>query len=130
MTNEQRKVIWEKVKANEQQSFWAKLNDLIIDKKMKPSEVYNKALIDRQTFGKFKSSSYHPSKRFTFALAAALKLSVEETSDLISRVGQAFNPADKFDLIVEECFNRGIYDIDEINYILYENHYELLGGIK
>ena len=131
MDETERKKIWETAQRRQQESFLTKLNTLIDERGVSDAEVYRAAQIDRKTFCNFhRKKNYHPSKRFTFALAVVLKLSVEETKDLIGRLGDTFNPTDEFDLVIEECLNRKLYDLDEINCILDERGLPLLGSSK
>jgi hypothetical protein len=47
--------------------------------------------------------------------------------DLLSRAEIAFSPSNKFDLIITYCVNNGIYDIFEINAILFKYGQPILG---
>jgi hypothetical protein len=69
-----------------------------------------------------------PSKRTAIALAVALKLSLDETDDLLRRAGYALSHAVKFDVIVEYFITNCNYDIFEINEVLFEYDQPLLGG--
>lgn len=97
-------------------SFSEKLVKLIEKKGRKPSEVYNKAGIDKSVFSKIKSDSdYHPTKETALAFAVALHLDLEETSDLIGRAGYTISHSSESDLIVEYFIDRRMWNIDEIN---------------
>ncbi|MCF7930786.1 MAG: macro domain-containing protein [Acholeplasmataceae bacterium] len=93
------------------------------------STIYNKANIDRKHFSKIRKSDYHPSKKTAVALAVALELNLDETKDLIGRAGYAFANNNYFDVIIEYCIKNKIYDIYQINMILFEYDQQLLGAI-
>jgi hypothetical protein len=61
-------------------------------------------------------------------LAIALRLSIEDTVDLLARAEYALSPGNKGDLIVRYFIERGVYDIRTINYALYEYDQTILGG--
>ena len=69
-----------------------------------------------------------PSKRTAVALAVALELSLDETNEFLKRAGYALSHAVKFDVIVEYFIDNGIYDIFQINQVLFEYDQPLLGG--
>ena len=51
---------------------------------------------------------------------------MDQTVDLLSRAELAFSPSREFDLIVRYCIERQIYDVMEINAILFEYEQPLL----
>ena len=105
-------------------TFTEKLVGLIKKKGGKASDIYAKAGITRQHFSKIKSNAgYQPSKETALAFAVVLRLSLEETKDLIGSAGFTLSRSNKRDLIVEYFIKEGIYDVDVINEILYERGY-------
>ena len=92
------------------------------------SQVYRKAGIDRKLFSKIRcNKNYKPSKMTALALAVALELNLDETVDLLSRAGLALSPSNYADLIIKYCIINGIYDIYQVNAMLYEYDQQLLG---
>ena len=84
-----------------------------------PTDIYTKAGITKQHFYKIKiHADYKPTKETALAFAVALRLSLDETKDLIGRAGFTLSPSSKSDLIVEYFIKEGIYDVDELNYNL------------
>lgn len=100
-----------------------------IDRKGKSDpEVYKKANLDRKLFSKIRGNAdYRPSKSTALALAIGLELNLDETKDLIGRAGYALSHSSKGDIIVEYYINHEIYDLAEINDMLYEFGQPLIG---
>ena len=99
----------------------------IDDRKLKDSDVYNKVHIDRRLFSKIRSDeNYHPSKETIILLASSLELSINELEDLLESASYSLPKNNKFDLIIRFCFIEKIYNIMDINDLLYEYHCNLL----
>ena len=91
--------------------------------------VYKKANIDRKVFSRIRcKQDYKPTKKTAVAFAIALRLNMQEMLDLLACAGITFSPSDKFDLIIAYCVQNGIYDIFEINALLFQYGQPLLGA--
>ena len=86
-------------------------------------------MISKQHFSKIRNNpDYRPTKPTAIALAIALELDLEATRDLIGRAGYALTRSSKFDLIIQFFIEQGIYNIVEINCVLFDHDQSLLGG--
>ncbi len=112
-----------------EETFSEKLIRLIDDRGRTDVEVYKSANIDRKLFSKIKNNkSYSPSKSTAVALSIGLKLSLDETKDLLLKAGFALSPSSRGDLIITYFIQEKIYDIFEINEALFVFDEPLLGA--
>ncbi len=103
-----------------EETFSQRLLRLIDERGLKDSEVYTKAYVDRRHFSKIrKDAHYTPNKKTVLAFSIALELSLDETKDLLGSAGYALSRSSKTDIIVAYFLQNHIYDMFEINDILY-----------
>jgi hypothetical protein len=62
------------------------------------------------------------------AFAVALELDLRETKQLLRKAGFALTRSSKFDLVLEYCIKHRIYNIYDINEVLFELDMPLLGS--
>ena len=111
------------------ETFQERLFALIDERGLTDAEVYKRANLDRKLFSKIRCNpEYKPGKRTAAALAIALELNLDETVDLLGRAEMALSPSSRFDLIIEYCIEHEIYDIFEVNALLFEYDQQLLGA--
>ena len=110
------------------ETFQERLLHLIDIKGFTDAQVYKRANVDRKLFSKIRCNpNYKPSKRTALAFAIALGLNLDETTDLLKRAGLALSPSILADLLVRYCIENRIFDIYEVNKILFEYDQQLLG---
>ncbi len=96
---------------------------------------YKAANLNRQIFSKIRSSagekendSYQPNKNTALSLAIALKLTIDESYELLKKAGFTFSKSNKTDIIVEYCIKNNINDITMVNEILFYYGQPILGS--
>lgn len=105
------------------ESFSVKLLKLIDDKGMEDVACYKKANVSKQTWYKILSDPhYKPSKKTVISFAVALGLTLTETQNLLSSVGFALSDSNLFDVIIKYCLTHNVYDVHDIDTVLF--HYD------
>lgn len=109
---------------------------LIDQKGLTDPECYSRANLSRAVFNKLKQSAldpekaaYKPSKSTALALAVALELGIDEANDLLQKAGFALSHSSKGDIIVEYFLANHLYDIFELNEVLFKFGEPLLGSL-
>ncbi|MBO1510082.1 hypothetical protein [Metabacillus bambusae] len=107
------------IKNNRKPTFAQVLFSFIDTKGYSDSDIYKKAGIDRRHFSKIRSMhDYQIGKKTTIALALALELNKKETEKLLSSAGFSLSDNDTFDLVIQFCLEKKIYDMYHVNQAL------------
>ncbi|MCQ2772480.1 MAG: hypothetical protein MJ238_04300 [Bacilli bacterium] len=110
-----------------EKTFQEEMFELIDKKEMSDVEFYKRAHIDRKLFSKIRSNAdYKPNMTTAVCVALALRLNIKETARLLARASLSLSPSKNWDLIITYCIENGVYDINDINQILYEYNESLL----
>ena len=92
------------------------------------SKVYKAAQLDRRLFSKIMSDrEYKPAKDTALALAIALELTLQQTSDLLDRAGYTLSHSNKRDVIIEYFIREGVHNLTDINEVLYKLDQKIIG---
>lgn len=95
--------------------------------------IYKRCGMSRQTFSKIMSEDnpdYRPKKNTVFQLAIGMRLTIEQTKDLLESAGYFLLPDDAFDTTVAEFISRMDYDISKIDEVLFERTQKTLRSYK
>lgn len=117
-----------------EESFAEAVMRMIKEKGMTDPQCYTRANLSRAVFNKLKQSSYRntahyrPSKTTALALIIALELPLEEAKELLEKAGYALSRSDRGDIIVEYFLTNRIYDIFELNEVLFHFDQAPLGS--
>jgi len=120
---------WDELVRRTDEGFSGMLLRKIDESGMTDAACYKKANIDRRVFSKIRSNpDYKPSKPTACAFALALELSPKEAEELLTKAGFALSPSQPFDIILRYCFEHGVYNVFEVNEVLFHYDQPLLGG--
>jgi transcriptional regulator with XRE-family HTH domain len=118
----------EDVVDNLEKSFMEMVFSFADQKGLSDAQLQKRANIDRKAFSKLRcGTTKNPSKSTALALTIALELNPDDAKDLLARAGYALSPCSKQDVIVKYFIERNAYDIDAVNYALYEHGEPILG---
>lgn len=95
------------------------------------ADVYKHANVDRRLFSKIRSNPrYNPSKTLVLAFAISLQLDLEDTQYLLETAGFALSSSNITDTVVAYCIRHNIYDIYQVNSLLFHFDGMLLGSVR
>ncbi|OLS36773.1 hypothetical protein [Bacillus sp. MRMR6] len=95
------------------------------------SDIYKKAGLDRRLFSKIRSNpGYRPGKTTVVALGLALELEELEFDNLLSSAGYSLSDSETFDLVIQFCLEKGIYNLYQVNEALDYFSLKPLNGVN
>jgi len=90
------------------------------EKGLTPAELYKKANVDRRQYSRFMGpEGRHPSMNTVISFALALKLERQEFDELLQTAGYTLSNSSTRDVCIMYCLEKRIYDIDEVNALLF-----------
>ncbi|MBE7080828.1 MAG: RNase III inhibitor [Clostridiales bacterium] len=103
------------------------LFDFIDEKGIHDVDCYKRANVSRQTWSKIVNDPhYTPTKKTAIALAISLRLNIDEAQALLVSTGFILSKSSLFDVIIMFCIVKEIYDVFEIDSILFQYDQETL----
>lgn len=102
--------------------------DIIDAKGYHEPDVYKRAFISKQTFSKIRcDENYQPKRGTAIQMCFGLKLSLEESINLLAKAGFALSYANQGDIICRWFIETKNYDMNELNMQLVEWDCQPLG---
>jgi hypothetical protein len=96
------------------------LDKLREEKGLSPAELYKSANIDRRQYSRFMGpEGRHPSMNTVISFALALKLARKEFDDFLQTAGYALSNSSSRDVCIMFCLEKGIYNVDDVNTLLF-----------
>lgn len=98
-------------------TFQQKIKDIMNKRGLKGSQLYgNQILITKKVYSDFnKNPEYHPNKYTAIAFCLLLKLSLDQTLDILQSAGWTLSTSRKEDLVVRWHIERKDFEISHIN---------------
>ena len=95
-------------------------------KELSASDVYLKATIDRRTWSKIVSIKIKPSLEMSVKIAFGLELSNEECKIMLKKLNYTLSSSSEFALVIRFCLENKIYNLVDVNKLLYSKGLKLL----
>jgi len=90
------------------------------EKGLTPAELYKKANVDRRQYSRFMGpEGRHPSMNTVISFALALRLERQEFDELLKTAGYTLSNSSTRDVCIMYCLEKNIFDIDEVNALLF-----------
>lgn len=103
------------------------LFDFIDEKGLTDPEVYKKAKVNKRTFSKIRTGEEkYVSKNTAICLGLALELNEKDFEKLLKANCNHLSDNDYFGIAIKWCIKNKIYDIEQVNDILYACDLQLL----
>lgn len=94
-------------------------------------DCYKRANVSRQTWHKIVSNpDFCPKKTTVIALAISLELNINETQELLASAGFILSKSSLFDVIIMYCIVKEIYDVFEVDSILFQYDQKTLFSLE
>ncbi len=104
-----------------EKSFTELLFEFIDRSENTDASIYKRAGIDRRLFSKIRcDTDYSPSKKTVLAFIFALELNLDDALKLLKTSGYTLSPSSVRDLIIENCIESKIYNLIDVNNLLYD----------
>jgi len=96
------------------------LDRLREERELSPAELYKRANIDRRQYSRFMGpEGRHPSMNTAISFALALRLDRAEFDAFLQTAGYSLSDSSTRDVCIMYCLEKSIYDIDEVNALLF-----------
>ena len=90
------------------------------EKGLTPAELYKRANVDRRHYSRLMGpEGRRPSMNTIISFALALRLERPEFDEFLQTAGYALSNASSRDVCIMYCLEKGIYDIDDVNTLLF-----------
>jgi hypothetical protein len=91
------------------------------EKGLTAAVLYKRAGIDRRQYSRFTGPEHrHPSMNTAISFGLALNLNRQEFDEFLQTAGYALSCSSNRDVCIMFCLEKGIYDVEEVNTLLFE----------